>query len=204
MDKHVASAALLLFTFRGSQYSFFFLSHAVGLSLLRLFPVRRMFLREDFGQNQLSVYHTRGTQLMFRLGSLGVLALSISLTGCGSDVVEPTVGVVSGVVTLDGVPVADATVRFRAVEGGRPSIAITGADGSYKPTFKGDKNGVLLGMNEVIITTGQEENGKPGEEGYSAAIKEIIPAKYHQGNKSELKVDVKAGENTFNLELTSS
>jgi len=108
------------------------------------------------------------------------------LVGCG-DSSGPELGKVSGTVTLDGAPLAGATVEFHPQgEGVRPSFGATDADGGYELMFLRDKPGAPVGMNTVMITV------DPPQE---------VPAKYNKS--SELTADVKSGSNQFDFNLTS-
>lgn len=104
-------------------------------------------------------------------------------------------GRVSGVVTLDGQPLPDATVMFQPPDG-RPSQATTDKSGNYSLTYLDGVPGAKLGVNTVIIRT-----EIPGEDGQPPIAKEKLPKKYHA--ESELRAEVKAGSNKFNFELTS-
>ena len=72
------------------------------------------------------------------------------MAGCGGD--APDLGVVSGVVTQGGQPVANATVEF-VPETGRPSYATTGPDGRYALAFAADQPGAAVGTHSVRVTT---------------------------------------------------
>ena len=83
-----------------------------------------------------------------------ILALVGTPAGCDDDA---RVSRVQGVVTLDGEPVADATVTFMPSEGGRPAFGITGSDGSYELTTFNAGDGALLGSHAVAIMAVDEE-----------------------------------------------
>ncbi|NLX96310.1 MAG: carboxypeptidase regulatory-like domain-containing protein [Rhodopirellula sp.] len=122
------------------------------------------------------------------------LAALLLLPGCsgggGGDV--PDLAAVTGVVTLDGQPLADANVEF-APAAGRPSVGKSGPDGRYTLEYTSDHPGAMIGAHTVRISTG----------GYSDAgpVPEKLPPRYHEN--TELKADVKAGSNEINFELSS-
>ena len=116
------------------------------------------------------------------------------LVGCGGPD-HPEVGRVSGVVTLDGQPLPEATVMFQP-ENGRASVATTDSAGKYSLTYLDGVPGAKLGPHTVIIRT-----EIPGEDGQPPIAKEKLPKKYHE--QSELTADVKPGDNTFNFDLES-
>lgn len=126
----------------------------------------------------------------------GLLALGAIcvVSGCGSS----NLGTVSGTVTLDGQPLADALVSFYP-EDGRPSTGTTDSSGNYTLSFTPTEDGALIGNHIVRITVAQVEGEQePG----APKTKETIPEKYNA--KSELKFEVKSGSNTdANFDLQS-
>ena len=128
------------------------------------------------------------------------LALSLlALGGCGSR--GPEIAYVEGRITMDGKPLADATVMF-VPENGRPSGAITDEDGNYVLNFAQGRKGAIPGMNDVRIMTmrdaGQDENGQtiPGR-------KETVPAEYNVESTLIFEVEAKR-KNVANFELQST
>jgi hypothetical protein len=116
------------------------------------------------------------------------------LVGCGGPA-HPDVGRVSGAVTLDGQPLAEATVMFQPTQG-RASIATTDKAGKYSLTYLDGVPGALLGTHKVIIRT-----EIPGEDGQPPIAKEKLPKKYHA--QSELTAEVKPGSNKLDFKLDS-
>jgi len=128
-------------------------------------------------------------------GAAMFLALGL-LAGCGGQDGPPR-GTVSGKVTLDGQPLAGATVTFYP-EGGRPSVGITDESGNYELAYTADKSGAAVGKHTVRITTAQIS----GEGVSPDKMKEKLPAKYN--DQSELTVEVASGSNqNVNFDLTS-
>ncbi|QDT63531.1 transthyretin-like family protein [Calycomorphotria hydatis] len=114
----------------------------------------------------------------------------------------PTLGKVSGVVTLDGNPLPGASIVFSPEEG-RASSATTDENGQYLLRYTMDLNGALIGTHTVIITTAQEAYSDESGQGKNVKAKtELLPAKYH--TNTELKADVEQGENKIDFPLTSS
>jgi hypothetical protein len=125
------------------------------------------------------------------------LMLGLMLTcpiGCNKPD-HPEVGRVSGVVTLDGKPLAGATVMFQPLEG-RASLGTTDEAGKYSLTYLDGVPGAKLGKHKVIIRT-----EVPGEDGQPPIVKEKLPPRYH--DHTELTAEVKPGNNTFDFSLTS-
>jgi len=119
----------------------------------------------------------------------------LSLAGCGGSSDTPPLGLVTGVVTMDGEPLAKAVVSF-VPEKGRPSVAMTNADGKYDLIYVDKIHGALLGEHTVQITTYVEEDSPEAKN-----FKESIPKKYNSA--SQLKETVKAGRNEFRFALDS-
>jgi hypothetical protein len=114
------------------------------------------------------------------------------LVGCGrSDV--PELGGVSGTITVDGEPLADATVMFQP-ERGRPSFSVTDASGNYRMEYVANEPGVLLGRNTVVITTQKiDDSGR-------VVVREWLPKRYHE--ETELSAEIVPGDNDVDFDLT--
>lgn len=136
----------------------------------------------------------------FGLG-LPVLFLFLA-SGClhhGDD--GPELAPVSGTVTLDGVPLAEAHVRF-SPEKGRSSIGVTALDGSYILAYTKEKDGALRGRHVVSITTSKYLEDAQGNE---IRTPELLPNRYHRNaiDNPEMHVFINENANTFDFELTS-
>ncbi|WP_241676355.1 carboxypeptidase-like regulatory domain-containing protein [Bremerella volcania] len=119
--------------------------------------------------------------------ALASIAL-IGLVGCGSG---SGVAPVSGTVTLDGEPLANALVSFYPQEEGkRFSTGTTDASGHYELVYTNDQQGAAIGRHTVKITTATVQ----GEGGPAKPPKEKLPAKYN--DQSELVVEVASGSNS--------
>lgn len=128
----------------------------------------------------------------------------VCVVGCsGDDRVAP----VTGVVTLDDKPIAEASVTFMPKEGGRPAFGVTDAEGKYELTTFEEGDGALIGNHVVTIlavdekvsdkaTAAAEEHGSLSEfMAPQAKQKWIIPERYSEKDTSGLSFDVKPGEN---------
>lgn len=123
--------------------------------------------------------------------ALSVILLCI-LSGCAGEASDtPELGLVSGTVTMDGKPLADADLVFEP-KTGSPSVGKTDVDGNYQLAFNQDSKGAMIGQHTVRIT-------KFGEPGSANDTKNQISEKY--GSKSKLTAEVVAGDNTFNFDL---
>jgi len=116
------------------------------------------------------------------------------VSGCNPEKL-PSLGRVSGTVTLDGQPVADANIMFEGAKSGEPpSLGKTDASGKYELYYSRKHKGATVGEHGVIITTYQ-----PASDDNPQSKRESIPAKYNA--KSELKSTVKRGQNKVDFDL---
>lgn len=139
--------------------------------------------------------------------SLCVLSLSsllITVAGCGAD--GPELAYVSGTVTLDGKPCQNVMVQFvPQAPNASPSSGQTDMEGHYTLRFTRDKEGAMLGMNDVDIiapppiTPTEIAQYKAKNMPIPEAV--TIPEKYE--TRGSLTADVQPGDNTFDFPLTS-
>ena len=122
--------------------------------------------------------------------------LGLAIFGC-QDPNMPDLGRVSGRVTLDGEPVANARLIFTPV-GKQPCVGKTDEDGNYEMMFDTGVRGAVVGINRVAISTMWEEHNDKGER---IMIPETIPEKYNA--KSTLEFEVTGSRQTKNWDLTS-
>ncbi len=118
---------------------------------------------------------------------LVLAAAALMWSGCGRGD-RPNLGKVRGIVTLDGKPLAGASVHFDpgTVRG---STGITGPDGGYELVYIRDTMGAAVGEHTVRIRTQTE------------TTPEVLPPRYHA--QSTLTATVTAGRNEINFPLTS-
>lgn len=122
------------------------------------------------------------------------MVLLVAATACGCWSRKPNVASVTGVVTLDGKPVARATVGFQP-RTGRPAYGGTDEHGHYRLFYDFRSAGAVVGTCDVTITTAHED-----EEGRRQP--ERIPKKYFKPGALVVEVEPKA--NVFDFDLTSS
>lgn len=141
--------------------------------------------------------------------AVALCTLVLNLSGCGGKSDQPELGRVTGTVTLDGAPLGGVAVVFHP-DNGRPARGRTNAEGKYELTYIGNTPGSKIGNNRVEIAPneeGEEDSGDAGDTENTGAAKRPtrgkieIPARYNI--KSELKADVKPGENVFDFKLDS-
>lgn len=140
------------------------------------------------------------------------LFLSILVeTGCRSN--PPQAVPVSGVVTLDGKPLAGAAITFMPVEGGCFGLGYTNENGEFTIGTFADTDGALVGVHRISIMPdiispaamgrtlgGEEEMDRRGES--NRVLKSRIPEKYASHDTSGLRVDVKKGMPPVKFDLT--
>ena len=124
-----------------------------------------------------------------------LLALSVLLAGCSG---RSDLGQVSGKVTLDGEPLADARIEFSPTLQGSISNGRTDENGEYSLMFSRSVAGASLGENLVRIST-HDVGFDPSKGEFS--IPERVPAKYNRN--SQLKVVVESGKNRHDFDLSS-
>jgi hypothetical protein len=122
------------------------------------------------------------------------------MAGCGGG--APPTGEVHGKVMYKDKPVTAGIVKFVPEAGGEPVTTALGPNGTYRATE------VPVGRSKVAIETLQFKKmaGPPKE--IAKLIKPggrpvyvPIPAKYEKPESSGLTVEVRKGENPFDIEL---
>ena len=134
----------------------------------------------------------------YAIGAIFALAM---IAGCGP---PSNMGYVTGVVTLEGEPVGNASVIFYP-EGGRPSVAMSKNDGSYELIFTRSKMGALVGQHKVTVMQEDPDDPVPGEApSDEPPFKKVnIPRKYTDQEKTDLTATVVNGSNVFDFDLKS-
>lgn len=123
---------------------------------------------------------------------LAAALLLVALVGCG----RSDLGTVTGTITLDGEPLADALVMFTPITGGRPAAGRTDSQGNYELVHDRNSQGAVFGEHVVEVSTGDE---LANDDDTVTVIPEKIPAKYNLD--SELRATIEAGENVFDFDL---
>jgi hypothetical protein len=153
---------------------------------------------------------------MFRPSLLATLLLALAAVGCGPNYdLHP----VTGQVTLDGSPLENAVVTFRAVSGGSSASGTTDASGVYtlhdiRPDAgRGAEPGeyvVSVSWTEPpAVDLSQMDASSPDYDKITTAasnpnagpVASKFPAAYRDGKTSGLKATVSSGANTIDLPL---
>jgi hypothetical protein len=132
----------------------------------------------------------------------GVLAVTFILVLTGKilwwllwPTTTASLGLVSGRVTLEDLPVARATVEYTPATGS-PSYGTTDEAGRYALMYLPDRPGAVIGDHTVRITTYDwvtERDGRKRE------IPERVPATYN--DQSTLRINVERGRQTHDWKL---
>lgn len=119
--------------------------------------------------------------------------LMLILTGCNSGPAEPKKALVAGTVTLNKNPLADGEVHF-VNPGGPPDIL---------PIVAGKISGqVSIGPHKVEVYSYKSEPAPKTATGGVTEVKVNMIAEEFN-SKSKIAIDVKAGENKLDLEVTA-
>ncbi|NLF70351.1 MAG: carboxypeptidase regulatory-like domain-containing protein [Candidatus Anammoximicrobium sp.] len=133
-------------------------------------------------------------RLAAALGVVVALVLSLS-GGCGEN---SDLGTVAGIVTLDGQPLANATVEFVPADGGEERSSYDGttdASGRYELYFSASKKGATPGAYTVRIWPPDSE-----DEPATAPVPKRPP---RYSTRSELTATVEVGSNSIDFPLDS-
>jgi len=134
-----------------------------------------------------------------RLACIGLLISCVWFWLCAGCQSDGSVSV-EGTVTLDGQPLAEATVQFIS-ETGTTAGAVTDKNGRYVLTYVEGKRGVPPGKYKVRISTARGESETPDGKPIPA-VPERIPMQYNA--KTILEFSVEAGKrNVANFDLES-
>lgn len=99
---------------------------------------------------------------MNRLFAFTCLAAGSLMIGCSDGLKEFPCAAVSGIVTCEGQPVAEAQVFFapkmtgKTAEVGKPGFSWTAEDGRFMLSTYGDEDGAVVGTHVVRVTTGSK------------------------------------------------
>lgn len=105
---------------------------------------------------------------------------------------NPATGKVSGVITLNGKPLADAQVVFHSADEKIISpLGGTDSEGKYELFYTDGKSGALPGKYSVTVSTAKSW----------LDIQETVPKKYLDAKTSGLDYEVKSGKQTINIDL---
>ena len=140
-----------------------------------------------------------------------LIVVAVAAAGCsgaGGQKIVP----VSGKVTLNGKPLANATVSFQpvppqgSINAGPASVGKTNDKGEFSlATLKGD-TGAMVGKHHVLISSqfakAAEDDSRPKRGGPEQD--DLVPRRYGMGQKDEIVFEVpSAGTDKADFPLTS-
>lgn len=141
---------------------------------------------------------------------------ALILAGCNSEGPVP----VTGTITFEGKPVADASITFTPATRSEGKVAVGATDESGRFSLSlltgEDKEGAMPGDYKVSISKVEMEGGTAANNKVSESLgsfamesaapkrtKNLLPPKYSSASTSGLSFEVKRGEdNTADFELT--
>jgi len=129
-----------------------------------------------------------------KISLLGLFA-SLVLGGCSQ---SPTLGTIHGTVTLDGEPLAEATVRFVPVDKTSQTASAMVKGGKFIATVPVGRMRVEFSAAKVV---GQQKMYNTPDSPAVDTVAELLPSRYNV--RSELALDVQAGSQTAPFELSS-
>ena len=139
---------------------------------------------------------------------LPLTCCALAAAGCGSD--RPKTLRVAGVVTLDGQPLANASVMLAPEAGGRPATGVTDKDGRFALATFVPGDGALPGKHVVTVVKKETSGILTDEDGLSGGIAPggvveqwFTPRRYADPKTSGLTAEVKRGMEPLRLDLAS-
>jgi hypothetical protein len=148
-----------------------------------------------------------------RVSASVLAALCLSAAGCGKQS-PPPVTEAGGVVLLNGNPLPNAQVQFVPDLSGfgaeLNSTAITDEQGRFQLTCAKDQQaGAVVAKHRVVVTDAPSKYRGPSAEaqaGYASYVKTLknrpIPEQYGSVGGTPLRVEVKADQKEYKIELT--
>lgn len=137
---------------------------------------------------------------------LTALAPIALLVGCGG---EFQMAPVSGVVTLDGEPLANASLYFQPQRTGSgpivgpPSIGVTDEEGRFRLRAQTNDTGAVVGEHRVSISTFESRMVDPqNSDRVEVVSEERVPPRYRAPSQLTFTVP-SGGADDANFELTS-
>lgn len=140
---------------------------------------------------------TTNTHHLVCLRCCVILVLVGTVAGCHR--YEVALAPVRGKVTLDGKPLARASVMFAPADGaGGPAFAVTDENGEYELQYTHEQKGAVTGNCVVRIKTGFQSIE---DEDKGIKRPETVPARYNR--QSTLTANVTPAGGPYNFDLTS-
>ena len=131
---------------------------------------------------------------------VAVALATILAVGCDTG---PTMGVVSGTITIDGeVAPVGSSITFIPTEGAGPTAGAMVEEGKYTAEVPvGTSKVEIRAPRELGIRFAQREGPGSEEAGGTGQIRESLPPRYN--DNTELTFDVQKGENLKDWDLST-
>jgi hypothetical protein len=120
------------------------------------------------------------------------LSAVLAMAGCG----KPTIGIVSGTVTVDGTPAKSGSIAFFPVDRKSRTTGAEIVDGQYTAQVPLGTSKVEIRVSKVV---GQKKLYDTPNSPIQPLLEEMLPAKYN--DQTELTVDVQPGNNQQDYRL---
>lgn len=134
---------------------------------------------------------------------LSLLVLMLMLAGCAA---KAKIAPVSGRITLDGVPLANANITFQPIGSNDPgpgSYGRSDADGRYTLNLVStDESGAIVGNHRVMISTLGGQQVQMSDGGMKLP-KDRVPRRYNTETRLTFEVPAQ-GSNAADFTLTFS
>jgi hypothetical protein len=133
-------------------------------------------------------------QILRASSALASASLVVLVCGCS----EPTSGIVTGLVTVDGTAAKTGSIAFFPVNGQGATAGAVIADGRYEVTAP---FGVMKVEIRVPRIVGEQKLYDTTDSPVRSRLTEALPARYNDA--TELQLEVQPGEMEQNFELTT-
>lgn len=125
--------------------------------------------------------------------------------GCGYR--RPALTQATGTVTLDGKPLAGASVNLVPERGGRPSVGSTDSKGRFTLSTYGSRDGAARGPHRIVVTKfvpRKPATESAGIDGAEIEAVNVLPPVYADPATTPFSVDVRPGMKPIDLPLEST
>jgi hypothetical protein len=122
------------------------------------------------------------------------IATLVGMIGCGSQ--DPNRGEVTGIITVNGQPVATGAVAFSPVDGQSPTSGGKIVDGKYTIQASAGTSRVAIRVPQIV---GEKKLYNTPDSPVRPVMKETLPPEYN--DRTTLTLEVKPGDNEHNFDL---
>ena len=142
-------------------------------------------------------------QIRKAINCCALLFCGFVLLGCTGG--DKDLGLVEGLVSIDGQPADKATIRFYPSNGSRGSFGVTDGEGRYELVYTVGKDGAKIGQHKVTISTKlTPDYSMETRKQIAPGRKESLPKKYYDRRQTELTANVASGSNEIDFDLSTS